>query len=70
MQEKLGEIKSHRFNNKIILAIDARWIDYFNSKEPIFQAVIQEGKYILVGPKLNRSGPTSNHTSNEVDDTE
>ena len=69
MQEELGEIKSHIVNNKIILAIDSRWADYFNSENPTFKAVIQEGKYVLVGPKLNRSGPTSNPVLNEVDDS-
>jgi hypothetical protein len=68
MQEELGEIKSYTFNNKIILAIDSRWIDYFNSTEPTFQAVIQNGKYVLVGPKVNsKQGPTSNPVINEVD---
>jgi len=70
MQDELGEIKSYTFNNKIILAIDARWPDYFDSKNPTFKAVIQNGKYILVGPKVNRSGPTSNPTTNEDDSSE
>ncbi len=64
--EELGQIKSYHFNNKIILAIDSRWLDYFNSENPAFKAVIDNGKYVLVGPKVNRSGPTSNHTTNEV----
>ena len=67
MQYELGEIKSFNFNNKLLLAIDSRWIDYLNSENPTFKAVIQNGKYVLVGPKVNRSGPTSNHTANEVD---
>lgn len=70
MQEELGEIKSHTVGNKIIVAIDSRWSDYFNSKNLTFKAVIQDGNYILVGPKVNHPGPTSNPTSNEVDDTE
>jgi len=67
MIEELGEIKSFSMNKKIILALDERWLDYFNSKNPSFKATIQNGKYVLVGPKVNRSGPTSNPTSNEVD---
>jgi len=71
MQEELGVIKSHTFNNKIIIAINSKWIDYFNSKEPTFKAVIQNGNYILVGPKVSlKPGPTSNPLLNEVDDTE
>jgi len=70
MQDELGEIKSHTFNNKIIVAIDSRWSDYLNSENPIFKAVIQNGKYVLVGPKVNRSGPTSNPLLSEVDTSE
>jgi len=69
MQE-LGQIKSHIFNNKIILAIDSRWKDYFNSENPTFKAVIQNGKLVLVGPHVNRSGPTTDHTANEADTSE
>jgi len=68
MQEELGEIKSHTFNNKIIIAIDSRWIDYFDTDNPTFKAVIENGKYVLVGPKVNsKQGPTSNPVINEVD---
>ena len=70
MKEELGEIKSHTISNKIIVAIDSRWLDYFNSKIPTFKAVIENGNYVLVGPKVNHPGPTSNPTSNEVVDTE
>ena len=68
--EDLGEIKSFSMNKKIILAIDERWLDYFNSKNPSFKATIQNGKYVLVGPKVNRIGPTSSHSINEVDTSE
>ena len=70
MMEELGEIKSFSMNKKIILALDERWLDYFNSKNPSFKATIQNGKYVLVGPKVNRSGPTSNPLLNEVDTSE
>src|SRR3990170_1185840 len=70
MQDELGEIKSYNFNSKLLVAIDARWLDYFDSKNPTFKAVIQTGKYVLVGPKVNRSGPTSNPLLSEVDDSE
>ena len=68
--DELGKIKSYNFNNKLLLAIDSRWIDYFNSENPTFKAIIQNGKYVLVGPKVNRSGPTSNPLLNEVDTSE
>ena len=70
MMDELGEIKSYNFNNKLLLAIDSRWSDYFNSKNPTFKAVIHNGKYVLVGPKVNSSGPTSNPTTNEDDTSE
>jgi len=65
--QDLGQIKSYYLDNKIILAIDSRWIEFFNSKNPTFNAIIENGKYVLVGPKVNRTGPTSDHTSNEAD---
>ncbi len=68
MSHELGEIKSHVFSNKIIVAIDSRWLDYFNSQNPIFKASIQDGKYVLVGPKVSNLGPTDPETT-EVDDS-
>jgi len=65
--ETLGEISTFQMNKKLILALDERWLSYFDSSKPTFKAVIDHEKYVLVGPKVNRSGPTSNHTSNEVD---
>jgi len=69
--QQLGEVKSYIFNNKIILAIDERWIDYFNTDNPTFKAVIENGKYVLIGPKVSTKDPTTdnNHTSNEVDNS-
>ncbi len=59
--EELGQIKSYHFNNKIILAIDSRWLDHFNSENPTFKAVIQNGKYVLIGPKVSTQDPTTNN---------
>ena len=53
----LGEIKSYTFNNKIIIQIDSRWKDYFNSENPTFKAVIENGKYVLIGPKVSTKDP-------------
>lgn len=66
---ELDEIKSYDFNDKLLLVIDSRWKNYFQS-EPIFQAIIQNGKLVLVGPNVNRSGPTTDHTTNEADTSE
>jgi len=67
MQDELGEIKSHTFNNKIIVAIDSRWSDYLNSENPIFKAVIQNGKYVLIGPKVNREANQTNPSSTKAE---
>ena len=69
MQE-LGQIKSYHFNNKIILAIDSRWSDYFNSENPTFKAVIDNGEYVLLGPKVNHTGPSTNSNTKEIDVSE
>ncbi|MEX0764729.1 MAG: hypothetical protein WD033_06155 [Nitrosopumilaceae archaeon] len=61
MNEVLGDIKTHIFNNKVIVAIDSRWLDFFNSKEPIFKAVIRDGKYVLIGPKVSTKDPIEPH---------
>lgn len=66
---ELDEIKTYDFNDKLLLVIDSRWKNYFQS-EPIFQAIIQNGKLVLVGPNVNRSGPTTDHTTNEADTSE
>jgi len=70
IQDELGEIKPFVINKKMILAIDEGWNDYFNPENSTFKAIIQNGKYVLVGPKVNRSGPTPNPTTNEDDTSE
>ena len=61
MQEELGELRSHNVGNKIIIAIDSRWLDYFNSENPTFKAVIENGKYVLIGPKVSTKDPIEPH---------
>jgi len=71
--QELGQIKSHTFNNKVILAINSRWLDYFNSENPTFKAVIENGKYVLIGPKVSNQDPTTNNNrtnQSEVDSVE
>jgi hypothetical protein len=57
MQEELGEIPSYTFMNKIIVSIDSRWKDYFGTDNPTFKAVIENGKYVLIGPKVSTKDP-------------
>lgn len=66
---ELGQIKSYNFNNKVILAIDSRWTDYFSSENPTFKVVIDEDKIMLIGPKIVISPTTkSTATKQEISD--
>lgn len=70
---ELGEIKTYDFNDKLLLVLDSRWKDHFNSKNPTFKAVIENGKYVLIGPKVSAQDPiTNNNRTNqsEVDSIE
>ena len=58
--KKLGEIKSRIFNEKIILPLDERWINYFES-EPIFQVVLNKNHIMLIGPKIVQDPTTHNN---------
>ena len=70
IQDELGEIKPFVINKKIILSMDERWGDYFNAENPIFKVCIQNERIVIVGPKVNHTGPTSNTVSNGVDGIE
>jgi len=48
----LDKIKTIRYGNKVILAIDLALIELVNSDKIEFQSVIQDGKYTLIGPEL------------------
>jgi len=68
MNKKLGEIKSFIINKKVILSLDERWLNYFDSEQN-FQVVINDDKIMLVGPRIVQN-PTTNHdqsTKKEID---
>ena len=70
--KKIGKIKPFTIGNKIIFPLDVRWKNYFQS-EPIFQAIIQNGKLVLVGPNVSTQDPTTNNNrtnQSEVDSIE
>jgi len=48
----LDKIKTIRYGNKVILAIDLALIELVNSDKIEFQSVILDGKYTLIGPRL------------------
>lgn len=49
----LGEINYLEFDRKIILSIDQKWLEYFNTNHPKFHSIIKDGKYMLVGPDIS-----------------
>lgn len=57
---KLGEIKPFIHEKKILIGLDSRWLDYFETKNPSFQVNINsENKLVLLGPKvINLTGNT------------
>jgi len=59
MNKKLGEIKPHVINQRLVLALDERWLNYFDSEQK-FQVVINDNKIMLVGPSITKE-PTTNH---------
>jgi len=48
----LDKIKTIRYGNKILIGIDVALIELVNSDKIEFQSVIQDGKYVLIGPAL------------------
>ena len=48
----LSDIVPFFFEGKLIIALDEKWIKYFNTENPIFQAFVNDGKYVLVGPHI------------------
>jgi len=68
MNKKLGEIKAFKINKKLVLSLDERWLNYFDSDQD-FQVVINDNKIMLIGPRIVQS-PTTNHdqsTAKEID---
>ena len=64
MNKKLGEIKPFIINKKAILALDERWLNYFDSEQN-FQVVINDNKIMLIGPRIVQD-PTTNHNQSTV----
>ena len=65
---KLGEIKPYVINKRLVLALDERWLNYFDSEQN-FQVVINDNKIMLIGPRIVQD-PTTDHnqsTAREID---
>ena len=61
MNKKLGEIKPFIINKKAILALDERWLNYFDSEQN-FQVVINDNKIMLIGPRIVQDPTTKKPT--------
>ncbi len=64
----LGEISPFELDKKLVLALDERWLSYFDSEQN-FQVVINDNKIMLIGPRIVQN-PTTNHnqsTAREID---
>ena len=64
----LGEISPFELDKKLVLSLDKRWKNYFDS-ESNFQVVINDNKIMLIGPRIVQD-PTTNHnqsTTKEID---
>lgn len=48
----LDKIKTIRYGDKILIGIDSALIELVDSDKIEFQSAIQDGKYVLIGPKL------------------
>ncbi len=59
---ELGEITPYHFGKKLMIALDERWSEYFNSKNETFQVVINNNKIMLIGPKVSQPSPTTKST--------
>ena len=50
---ELGEIEPYHFGKKLVISLDERWSEYFNSKNISFKVIISNNKLILVVPKVS-----------------
>ena len=57
---ELGEIEPYHFGKKLMIGIDERWLEYFNSKNISFKVVINNNKIMLIGPRISHQEPTTN----------
>ena len=65
---ELGEIIPYHFGKKLMIALDERWSEYFNSKNISFKVVINNNKLILVGPKLSQDTTKTTAIKQELSD--
>ena len=57
----LGETKSFIINKKLVLSLDERWLNYFDSEQN-FKVVINDNKIMLIGPRIVQDPTTKKPT--------
>jgi hypothetical protein len=66
---ELGEVAPYHFNKKLILALDERWLNFFESKNQNFKVAINQNQIILIGPKVSTQDPTESYNQPSEADT-
>lgn len=52
MNESLGKIKPILFEEKLIIALDSKWLNFFKDKDVEFTVSIKNDRLTLVSPKI------------------
>ena len=52
MNESLGKIKPILFEEKLIIALDSKWLDFFKDKNAEFAVSIKNDRLTLISPKI------------------
>ena len=58
----LDKIKTIRYENRIVIVIDQALTKLVNSEKIEFQSAIQNGNYVLIGPKVKEIQDQSNES--------
>jgi len=62
---ELGEITPYHFGKKLMIALDERWSEYFNSKNETFKIVISNNKLMLIGPRVSSQDTITKSTTSK-----
>lgn len=62
----LDEIRTLVHGNKIIIPLDQKLTQLIDSKKIIFQSMIKDNKFVLVGPTIGKETHKDTASDNEV----
>ena len=62
-----AELIPFKFNDKLIISLDSRWLNYFFDDNVKFSASIKNDNLVLVGPKVSIK-PTKQNTTEPTGD--